>query len=239
MGGARTGWCSANGSLLATCGWYDFSMKSLVVILGTLLLLATSAQAASKYAGNYYAIATDDNPLHSGPKLAAGVNLTVHDDGSLTGRGAFIDFTPIDVTGRVKESGEVILVQTSAGHQITYNAQFAENGDEFTCYLPSGFYLVGEKIAADFPEAGVYHAKTEAGEEAIFFMRRDASVYGIVFNARGDLVDVAGEATRTGFNASAATGPSFDGQFHGTHINGGFDPEPILPLSLPFSGAKY
>ena len=116
-----------------------------VVVVVSSLLLCTAARASSKYAGDYYAIATDDDPL-KGSKLVAGINLTVHDDGSLTGRGAYTDLTPVTVTGKVKESGEVTLVQTSDGHKTTEKAQFDKNGKTFSFALPNGFYVIGKRF---------------------------------------------------------------------------------------------
>ena len=213
-------------------------MKSFLTALCTLLLCSLS-HAASKYTGNYYATSSDNNPLRSGPKLVAGVNITVHDDGSLTGRGAYSDLAPITISGKVTDAGQLFLEQIGDAHKTTYTAQFEPDGRGFTLALPNGFSVAGVKIPPDFPEAGVYHVTTDAGQEAIFFLRRDHSVYGIVFNASGDFFAVEGHATTIGFSATSADGASFDGQVDGTHISGGYDPVAIEPLSLPFSGAKY
>jgi hypothetical protein len=213
-------------------------MKPLVVVLLT-LLLGTLAHASSKYAGKYYAISRDYNPLNTGPTIVAGVNITVRDDGSLTGKGADIDFRPIILTGEVKDSGEVILIETNDGHRTTETAHFETDGTEFFLALPSGFTVTGEKISSKLPQAGVYHASIEDREDVIFFVHRNGSVNGIFFNADGRIVDVDGEATTEGFSARSDNGATFTARFHGEEISGAFSPEDIEPIALPFSGARY
>jgi hypothetical protein len=213
-------------------------MKLLVVVIST-LLLGTLAHASSKYAGEYYAISKDYNPLKTGPKIVAGMNITVHENGSVTGKGASLDFTPITVTGKVKDSGEMTLVETSDGHRTKEEPWFSTGGKEFFLALPNGFVIGGEKISKKFPEAGVYHVAAETGEEAIFFLRRDGSVHGIVFDASGGLFDVDGEATTEGFSAMSDDGATFEGKFDGTEVSGAYSPNELEPLAIPFSGARY
>ena len=75
-------------------------MKTLVVLF-SLVLAGAQAQAASKFAGDYFTILESYFPSTPTGSLAGAVNITVSSEGVITGHGAFIARTPISVTGMV------------------------------------------------------------------------------------------------------------------------------------------
>lgn len=196
-----------------------------------LFFVAAAAHASSKYAGDYFGISySDGNPV-------AGVNITVNDDGTISGKGAYVDLTDITVSGRVKESGKVKIIETSNGQRLKYKATFTANGKKFKAHLSTGNVFKGKKVSSGFTEAGIYSASDDQGDEGIFILQNNGSFYGILYDEDDDIISVEGTASSSGFFGEDDDGVTFAGKFNGNVISGTYSYEGETLGS--FDGYKY
>ena len=204
-------------------------MKAAALLVLAIFLGIGLTHAESPYAGKYFLISKQYGPFRNGPKLVSGVNLTVAGDGSLTGRGIALDRKPVavTVTGNVTAAGEVILSATSNGQTSKFTADFDADGKEFFLAFPDGLVMTGGKIAADFPQAGVYEVTSSLAEKAVFFVYRDHSVYCIMYGAliKDRIIHLSGTAAADAFTGGT-TARSFEGDFLLPKISGAFSYEP-------------
>jgi hypothetical protein len=214
-------------------------MKKLAFLLSIFLVNTLAHAATSQYAGRYYALAESNGS--DGQQLVAGFNIDVADDGSLTGSGVYTDFTPLTVTGKVKPTGKVVLYTVAEGHQTRYTTDFNPNGKQFTVAITTQTTITAKKVVASFPEAGIYHSKTNLGKEAVFFVAKTGTVRGIFNSSDSGIVNLTGKTTNGNeqFNASSDAGITFYGKFNGAKIKGTFINVEASYGGGTFSGARY
>ena len=205
-------------------------MKTIFAAL-LLLFVAVSANASSKYAGKYFGIS------YSGSDPVAGVNITVASDGTISGKGAYVDLTDITISGKVNGVGKVKIKEFSGGTRMKYIARFDTDGQTFTAYLSTGNTFKGEKVSGSFTQAGIYTASADDGDEGIFILQNDHSFYGVLYDPDDDVISVEGTASSTGFSGEDDDGVTFTGEISGTTISGTYSEDG--EILGEFQGYKY
>ena len=202
-------------------------------LLSTILLLfvAITASASSIYTGDYFGIA------YSNGEPVAGVDIEVFADGSITGHGAYFDFTDIKITGKVNGSGKIKIKEVSAKLHRKYTARIDGTTGSFTALLSTGNVFKGTKVSSNFRQAGIYYATADDGEDGIFILQNDHDFYGVIYDSEDEALSVEGTASATGFSGEDEDGVTFAGHFHGTSILGSYSYEGETLGS--FHGYKY
>ena len=124
-------------------------MKILLLSLLCALGVAADASAQSRYAGKYVAFVTQDD------SRVAGVNVTIASDGTITGRGTYLDFTEIDLTGTVDAAGDVAITETDGYNDpFAFTAVFKANAKKFTAPLAPGSAFKAFRLTRQFSAGG-------------------------------------------------------------------------------------
>jgi hypothetical protein len=190
-----------------------------------LFLCAASVQASSPYAGQYLVVWKAYRPTSPDAKLEAGADVTITDDGTLTGRGTSFGDAFITLTGKVRDSGEAAITETDAGRIATYvivsryTAHF-DGRDRFSVEYPDGQVIIGVRIDREKSAAGFYHAQTGSDDQAYIFVERRGAVRAVVFNAGNARTELSGKVTGDSFQAASPGGAELAGRFVGQKISG-------------------
>ena len=192
-------------------------MKSLFALCWAFLFV--SGAHAVDYTGQYVGFS------YHGDRIVAGINFTVYADGSVLGRGTYLDFTEINLTGSVSGSGLVSITETDQGSDpYRYNAQFTPNGKKFVARFNNGDVTRAKRLSGDLPQAGVYYFRDDSGEDGILLINRGGVVYGVVYVDYEDSIDINGTASIEGFNATDDDGVNYVAGFENyTRFTGTYD----------------
>ena len=196
-----------------------------------LLFVAATAHASSKYIGKYFGISySNGDPI-------AGVNITVASDGTISGKGAYLDLTDITISGKVNGAGKVKIKEFSGGSHSKYTAKLDDAGQTFTAYLSTGNVFKGTKVSSSFPQAGIYYAQDDQDDEGIFLLQNDHDFYGVLYDDDDDVISVDGTASSSGFSGEDSEDVTFTGKFEGSDISGTYSYEG--ETIGDFQGYKY
>jgi hypothetical protein len=216
-------------------------VKYLAAIIG-LCLFGATARPDSPYEGKYLVVWKSYSPSSPGAELEAGADVTIARDGTLTGRGAYFDQTTITLTGKVRDSGEVAVVENDEGHiatfilRLTYTA-FFDGQRRFSTLFPDGRVITGVRLNRGVAAAGIYYAQTDRGDDAYILVERGGTVRAVVYDFDDNKIVLSGAVTGDTFEVSSPNGDKLSGRFAGQKISGRYlDGE---GAGSSFDGARY
>ncbi len=186
------------------------SMKPFLLALSwALLCVVSGARADNKYAGQFVGFA------YHGDRVVAGINFTVAEDGSVLGRGTYLDFTEINLTGSVSSTGLLTINETDQGSDpYSYDAQFTPNAKKFVARFNNGDVTRAKRVSGNLPQAGVYYLRDDDGEDGVLLINRAGVVFGVIYVSYYDSINLNGSADSQVLNATDDDGVVYAASFN-------------------------
>ena len=207
-------------------------MKILLLSLLCVLGITADASAQARYAGKYVAFVLQDD------SRVAGVNITIANDGAITGRGTYLDFTEINLTGTVDAAGNVAITEVDGRNDpFSFTATFKANAQKFTARFAPGSAFKAFRLTGGFQQGGVYYIQDDIGEEGVILLDRSGNLLGIIYDFYGDGFYLNGSADAAGFSALSDDDVDYEATFNADDIDGTYDGGRHFQGS--FNGSKY